>query len=55
MTDLNIKAMIRSYNVECDNAISSLKYSNYDSLVNRMDKSFASINKLNQREWSFNK
>lgn len=48
-TDLNIKSMIRSYNTECDNAIASLKYSNFDTVESRMDKSLASINKLNAK------
>ncbi|AQU79572.1 DUF4041 domain-containing protein [Planococcus kocurii] len=49
MTDLNIKGMIRSYNIECDNAIASLKYANFDTVESRMDKSLASINKLNAK------
>ncbi|MGL3067032.1 MULTISPECIES: DUF4041 domain-containing protein [Planococcus] len=49
MAELNIKAMIRSYNTECDNAIASLKYSNFDIVESRMDKSLASVNKLNAK------
>jgi len=49
MTDLNIKAMIRSYNTECDNAITSLKHSNFENVQLRMDKSLESINKLNSK------
>lgn len=48
-TDLNVKAMIRSYNTECDNAIASLKYSNFDTVESRIDKSLVSINKLNAK------
>ncbi len=49
MTDLNIKLMIRSYNTECDNAISNLKYSTLDSAVNRINKSCIAIDKLNEK------
>ena len=49
MTDLNIKSMIRSYNTECDNAISNLKYSTFNSTVNRIIKSRDAINKLNEK------
>ncbi|MFD1991066.1 DUF4041 domain-containing protein [Paenibacillus nicotianae] len=49
MTDLNIKSMIRSYNTECDNAISNLKYSTFNSTVTRINKSRDAINKLNEK------
>jgi len=49
MTNLNVKSMIRSYNTECDNAISSLKYSNYEIVLSRINKSLYSINKLNTK------
>ncbi|MCM3359540.1 DUF4041 domain-containing protein [Psychrobacillus sp. MER TA 171] len=56
MANLNIKSMIRSYNTECDNAISSLKHFNFESIENRLNKCFIDINKLNRtNELSINK
>ncbi|MEK4715837.1 DUF4041 domain-containing protein [Sporosarcina sp. FSL K6-5500] len=48
MANLNIKAMVRAYNTECDNTISSLRYSNFETTLNRIEKSFKDVNKLNQ-------
>lgn len=49
MANLNIKAMVRAYNTECDNAISSLRYSNIETILNRIEKSYKDVNKLNQK------
>lgn len=49
LTKENTKFMIRSFNTECDNAIRSLKFSNYESLLNRIEKAYQQINKLNKR------
>ena len=48
MTEFNIKSMIRSFYIECDNAITSLKFSNIESVITRIKKSFDTINKLNK-------
>lgn len=48
MTDLNIKLMIRSYNIDCDNSISSLKHSNFENVKSRIDKSLEVINNFNK-------
>lgn len=42
----NIKLFLRSFNNECDIAVSSVKFSNYDRCAQRITKSFESINKL---------
>lgn len=49
MTQQNAKAMLRLYNTECDNSISSLRYSNYSTIVDRIQKSYIAINKLNKK------
>lgn len=48
LTNANIKFMIRSFNIDCDNAVSSLKYSNLLTVEKRIRKSFETINKLNK-------
>lgn len=41
-----VKLFLRSFNNECDIAISDVKFSNYDRCVTRIEKSFETINKL---------
>lgn len=41
-----IKLFLRSFNNECDIAIQSVRFSNYDRCVTRIEKSFETINKL---------
>lgn len=45
MKDIS-KLILRSFNNECDTLISKVKYSNFDSVYNRIQKSFESVNKL---------
>ena len=44
----NIKQMLKLFNLECDKAISSVKYNNYNRLESRIIKSFDDINILNK-------
>ena len=46
MTDDMIKLVLRAFNFECDNIISNVKHSNFTSQLNKLEKSFESINKL---------
>lgn len=45
-TEDNIKLFLRSFNNECDIAISGVKFSNFDRCAERIRKSFETINKL---------
>ncbi|MBE1556007.1 DUF4041 domain-containing protein [Sporosarcina limicola] len=45
----NVKSMIRSFNIDCDNAIHNLRYSNIIATEKRIRKSFETINKFNKR------
>ena len=47
MTTKNIQQIILTFNTECENAISNVKFSNYDSMKQRIQKSFDKLNKLN--------
>jgi hypothetical protein len=47
MTTKNIQQVILTFNTECENAISNVKFSNYDSMKQRIQKSFDKLNKLN--------
>lgn len=49
LTNDNVKSMIRSFNIDCDNAIHNLRYSNIIATEKRIRKSFETINKLNIR------
>ena len=40
------KLLLRAFNNECDDIISKVKYTNYDSSLNRIQKSAATISKL---------
>lgn len=48
MTNDNIKQIIRTFNTDCENAIDKVKFNNMDSMKKRIEKSFESLNKLNQ-------
>ena len=47
LTEDNIKQIIRTFNIECDNIIQKVKFSNYDASKKRILKSYESLNKLN--------
>lgn len=47
MVNDTIKMMIKSFNSGCDHVIGSLKYNTYDSSLNKIEKLFAEINRLN--------
>lgn len=44
----NGKQLIRSFNGECEAAISKVTYSNFDKIQKRIQKSFEQLNKLNE-------
>lgn len=48
MTNDTIKMILRCFNTDCDNAISKVKYNNVDSMQARIQKSFDTLNKLNE-------
>lgn len=45
----NVKQILRSFNNECDVLIDKVKFSNIESIRNRIYKSYDSLNKLNNR------
>ena len=45
MSDMS-KLMLRAFNNECDAAVSDVKFSNFDRCMNRIMKSFETVNKL---------
>lgn len=47
MNKKNMKAMLRSFNNECTEAIRKVNYSNYDLIHKRIQKSFEQHNKIN--------
>lgn len=47
LTEDNIKQIIRTFNIECDNIVQSVKFSNYEASKKRISKSFDGLNKLN--------
>ncbi len=47
MTKDNIKQALLIFNTECENAISKVTFSNFDSMKKRIDRAFEKINKLN--------
>ncbi|MCH3962943.1 MAG: DUF4041 domain-containing protein [Clostridium sp.] len=49
MTNDNIKLILRSFNNECEAAISKVKFSNVESMKKRINKSFETLNKLGER------
>lgn len=48
MQKKNCKQLIRSFNGECEAAISKVTYSNIDRITKRIEKSFEQLNKLNE-------
>lgn len=48
MTNDNIKQILRSFNIECENIIDRVKFNNIESMKKRIEKSYTSLNKLNQ-------
>ncbi|MFA6860278.1 MAG: DUF4041 domain-containing protein, partial [Clostridia bacterium] len=47
MTNDNIKQILRSFNTECDVCIDKVKFNNYESIKDRITKSYEMLNKLN--------
>jgi len=41
-----LSLMVRAFNGECDSAVAKVRYNNFTQLKNRVDKAFATINKL---------
>lgn len=48
MNNNNIKQIIRTFNIECENVIDRVKFNNIDSMEKRINKSFESLNKMNE-------
>ena len=48
MVRQSVQLMLRAFNGECDAAVLKVKYNNEVSLKNRIEKSFAAINKLGE-------
>ncbi len=48
MTNRGIKLTARAFNNECDAAISNTRWNNVDRMVQRVEKAFDAINKMNQ-------
>ncbi len=46
MTDENIKTALLSFNTECENAISKVKFNNYESMKGRIERVYRKINRL---------
>lgn len=44
----NIKQILRSFNVECENVIDRVKFNNIDSMKTRITKSYEQLNSLNK-------
>ncbi len=44
----NIKLVVRNFNIECDICIDKVKFSNFESMENRILKAFEMQNKLNE-------
>lgn len=45
----NIKQILRSFNLECENATNKVKHSNLESSEKRIRKSYEQLNKLNEK------
>lgn len=45
----NVKQIIRCFNSECDAIINKVKFNNIESIRNRIEKSYDSLNKINKR------
>jgi hypothetical protein len=48
MTNRGIKLTARAFNNECDAAISNTRWNNVDRMVQRLEKAFDAINRMNQ-------
>lgn len=49
MQNKNGKQLLRTFNGECEAAISKVTYSNFDGVEKRINKSFEQLNKLNEK------
>ena len=49
MNNDNIKLTLRSFNNECDTAISKVKFNNIESIQKRIETAYVALNKMNQR------
>lgn len=47
MTNDNIKQILRCFNTDCENAIDKVKFNNIESMKNRINTSFRTLNSLN--------
>ncbi|MDS0528531.1 DUF4041 domain-containing protein [Clostridium sp. SHJSY1] len=45
----NVKQIIRCFNGECEAIINKVKFNNLDSIKNRIEKSYNTLNKMNKR------
>ncbi len=48
MTDKSIKLTLRAFNGECDVIISNVKWNNYNTMQERINKAYETIDKLNE-------
>lgn len=48
MINDNIKQSLRLFNIECENAISNVRFNNFESMEKRIAKSFEILNNLNK-------
>ena len=48
MTNRGIRMTARAFNNECDSAITSVRWNNAERMIQRIEKAFNSINKLNE-------
>ena len=49
MTKLNIKQILRCFNDECDILISKVKFNNVDAFIDKIEKSYDTLNELNYK------
>lgn len=50
LTNVNIKQILRTFNLEAENVINKVKHSNVENSIKRLEKSFNQLNKLYSRE-----
>ena len=43
----NIRQILKTFNIECENAINKVKFNNFDSSKKRIENAYSSLNKLN--------
>ena len=48
MNNNNIKQIIRTFNIECETVIDRVKFNNIEAMEKRINKSFESLNKMNE-------